>query len=130
MWSYDPLLYCNNSMSYCLYLSEESEDTHENEERSYGSYMLERLTGSEEGRVDHVLQVCTKFLVLTHGLPITMFLRPYMAVVYCLFPYKLLWEVCTCFYLVCILLHIFVLLLSILSRNLSHYCVVACINNG
>ncbi|XP_017252541.1 phospholipase SGR2 isoform X2 [Daucus carota subsp. sativus] len=33
---------------------EESEVTEE--ERSYGSLMLERLTGSEKGRVDHVLQ--------------------------------------------------------------------------
>ncbi|XP_074340149.1 phospholipase SGR2 isoform X2 [Apium graveolens] len=33
---------------------EESEVTEE--ERSYGSFMLERLTGSEQGRVDHVLQ--------------------------------------------------------------------------
>ncbi|KAK9023748.1 hypothetical protein V6N11_003949 [Hibiscus sabdariffa] len=28
----------------------------EREERSYGSLMIERLTGSEEGRIDHVLQ--------------------------------------------------------------------------
>ncbi|GFP98743.1 phospholipase sgr2 [Phtheirospermum japonicum] len=33
--------------------AEESEDTHENEERSYGSIMMERLTGSVDGRVDH-----------------------------------------------------------------------------
>lgn len=33
---------------------EESDVTEE--ERSYGSFMLERLTGSEQGRVDHVLQ--------------------------------------------------------------------------
>lgn len=26
-------------------------------ERSYGSIMIERLTGSEDGRIDHVLQV-------------------------------------------------------------------------
>nr|GFA88325.1 phospholipase SGR2 [Tanacetum cinerariifolium] len=32
--------------------SEESEEI----ERSYGSLMLERLTGSQDGRVDHVLQ--------------------------------------------------------------------------
>ncbi|KAL3616262.1 Phospholipase sgr2 [Castilleja foliolosa] len=36
--------------------AEESEDTHENEERSYGSVVMERLTGSVDGRVDHVLQ--------------------------------------------------------------------------
>ncbi|PHT73859.1 Phospholipase SGR2 [Capsicum annuum] len=33
--------------------SQESQDTGE---RSYGSIMMERLTGSEDGRVDHVLQ--------------------------------------------------------------------------
>ncbi|XP_048500563.1 phospholipase SGR2 isoform X3 [Beta vulgaris subsp. vulgaris] len=36
-------------------LEEEVEDVSE-EVRSYGSYMMERLTGSEEGRIDHVLQ--------------------------------------------------------------------------
>ncbi|KAL6576973.1 hypothetical protein OROMI_011249 [Orobanche minor] len=36
--------------------AEESEDTHEKEERSYGSVMMERLTGSVVGRIDHVLQ--------------------------------------------------------------------------
>ncbi|KAK6121653.1 hypothetical protein DH2020_044606 [Rehmannia glutinosa] len=35
---------------------EETEDTHEKEERSYGSIMMERLTGSLDGRIDHVLQ--------------------------------------------------------------------------
>lgn len=38
---------------------EESENTQEKAERSYGSVMMERLTGSADGRVDHVLQVCT-----------------------------------------------------------------------
>ncbi|XWS21970.1 hypothetical protein CRYUN_Cryun30bG0103700 [Craigia yunnanensis] len=32
------------------------ENAEEKEERSYGSLMIERLTGSEEGRIDHVLQ--------------------------------------------------------------------------
>ncbi|XP_060196082.1 phospholipase SGR2 isoform X2 [Lycium barbarum] len=32
------------------------QDSQEIEERSYGSIMMERLTGSEDGRVDHVLQ--------------------------------------------------------------------------
>ncbi|XP_021288338.1 phospholipase SGR2 [Herrania umbratica] len=32
------------------------ETVEEKEERSYGSLMIERLTGSEEGRIDHVLQ--------------------------------------------------------------------------
>ncbi|CAA2985724.1 phospholipase SGR2 isoform X1 [Olea europaea subsp. europaea] len=35
---------------------DESENNQEKEERSYGSVMMERLTGSEDGRVDHVLQ--------------------------------------------------------------------------
>ncbi|XP_068313537.1 phospholipase SGR2-like isoform X4 [Pyrus communis] len=36
--------------------AEESETTQEKEARSYGSLMMERVTGSEEGRIDHVLQ--------------------------------------------------------------------------
>ncbi|KAL2901456.1 Phospholipase SGR2 [Bienertia sinuspersici] len=36
-------------------LEEEGEDVTE-ELRSYGSYMMERLTGSVDGRIDHVLQ--------------------------------------------------------------------------
>ncbi|KAK4736652.1 hypothetical protein R3W88_000349 [Solanum pinnatisectum] len=35
---------------------EGSQESQEIEERSYGSIMMERLTGSEDGRVDHVLQ--------------------------------------------------------------------------
>ena len=41
-----------------MYTSDEVENSQENDERSYGSIMLERLTGSEDGRVDHMLQVC------------------------------------------------------------------------
>ncbi|KAK2658501.1 hypothetical protein Ddye_005034 [Dipteronia dyeriana] len=37
-------------------LEEGAEHGEEIEERSYGSVMMERLTGSEEGRVDHMLQ--------------------------------------------------------------------------
>lgn len=37
--------------------AEQSQSVHE-KERSYGSIMMERVTGSKEGRVDHVLQVC------------------------------------------------------------------------
>ncbi|KAF6167109.1 hypothetical protein GIB67_041364 [Kingdonia uniflora] len=37
-------------------LEEDAENADEIEERSYGSIMMERLTGSKEGRVDHVLQ--------------------------------------------------------------------------
>ncbi|KAH9725510.1 phospholipase SGR2 [Citrus sinensis] len=37
-------------------IEEEEEHGQENEERSYGSIMMERLTGSQEGRIDHMLQ--------------------------------------------------------------------------
>lgn len=37
-------------------LEEAEEKSEEKEERSYGSIMIERLTGSPEGRIDHVLQ--------------------------------------------------------------------------
>ncbi|XP_043809392.1 phospholipase SGR2 isoform X6 [Manihot esculenta] len=37
-------------------LEERAENVHEKEERTYGSLMMERLTGSEEGRIDHTLQ--------------------------------------------------------------------------
>ncbi|KAB1210959.1 Phospholipase SGR2 [Morella rubra] len=37
-------------------LEEGGEDSQGREERSYGSLMMERLTGSEEGRIDHMLQ--------------------------------------------------------------------------
>nr|XP_023882469.1 phospholipase SGR2 [Quercus suber]POF22783.1 phospholipase sgr2 [Quercus suber] len=37
-------------------LEEEGEDSQEKEGRSYGSLMIRRLTGSEEGRIDHMLQ--------------------------------------------------------------------------
>lgn len=33
------------------------EDVQEEEERTYGSFMMQRLTGSEDGRIDHMLQV-------------------------------------------------------------------------
>ncbi|XXG39461.1 hypothetical protein AAC387_Pa01g0415 [Persea americana] len=32
------------------------EDVQEEEERTYGSFMMQRLTGSEDGRIDHMLQ--------------------------------------------------------------------------
>ena len=38
-------------------MAEGAETAPEMEERSYGSRMMERVTGSEEGRIDHVLQV-------------------------------------------------------------------------
>ncbi|KAK6163928.1 hypothetical protein DH2020_000792 [Rehmannia glutinosa] len=37
-------------------LDEQSDNTQEKEERSYGSIMIDRLVGSEGGRIDHVLQ--------------------------------------------------------------------------
>ncbi|KAL4594280.1 hypothetical protein ACB092_12G009400, partial [Castanea dentata] len=37
-------------------LEEEGEDSQEKEGRSYASLMIQRLTGSEEGRIDHMLQ--------------------------------------------------------------------------
>ena len=37
----------------------DEEEAEQEEERSYGSYMMERLTGNIEGRVDHMLQVCS-----------------------------------------------------------------------
>lgn len=37
-------------------LEEGEEDYQEKEEKSYGSLMMERLTGSEEGRIDYMLQ--------------------------------------------------------------------------
>ncbi|KAM7477268.1 hypothetical protein LguiB_024511 [Lonicera macranthoides] len=37
-------------------MDEASDDAQQKEERSYGSLMIERLTGTEDGRIDHVLQ--------------------------------------------------------------------------
>ncbi|KAM7524488.1 hypothetical protein LguiA_014390 [Lonicera macranthoides] len=37
-------------------LNEASQSAQEKEQRCYGSIMMERLTGDEEGRIDHVLQ--------------------------------------------------------------------------
>lgn len=37
-------------------LDDDKEDTQRKEERSYGSVMMEKLTGSEDSRIDHVLQ--------------------------------------------------------------------------
>ncbi|KAL6212510.1 hypothetical protein ACLB2K_017730 [Fragaria x ananassa] len=37
-------------------LEEAAENAEEQQERSYGTLMMERITGSEEGRIDHVLQ--------------------------------------------------------------------------
>ena len=42
-----------------ILVADECENSQENGERCYGSVMMERLTGSVDGRVDHVLQVRT-----------------------------------------------------------------------
>lgn len=44
-------------LTICCYL--DNKESAKEEERSYGSMMMERLTGSPDGRVDHVLQVIT-----------------------------------------------------------------------
>lgn len=58
--SYDFLLI------FILCNAEVAEISSDKEQRSYGLLMMERLTGSEEGRVDHVLQVriCIIFMPL------------------------------------------------------------------
>lgn len=44
---------------YNLSYVAEAKDDATDEKRCYGSYMMERLAGSEE-RIDHVLQVCAE----------------------------------------------------------------------
>lgn len=44
-------------MSYFGYIADTAETAEEKEERSYGTLMMARVTGSEGGRIDHVLQV-------------------------------------------------------------------------
>ncbi|KAI5668916.1 hypothetical protein M9H77_18769 [Catharanthus roseus] len=48
------LTICESKNKDCL--EEGSEDVQAKEERSYGSIMMERVTGSKDGRVDHSLQ--------------------------------------------------------------------------
>uniref|UniRef100_A0A0D9WAQ1 DDHD domain-containing protein n=1 Tax=Leersia perrieri TaxID=77586 RepID=A0A0D9WAQ1_9ORYZ len=43
--------------------TDEDVDSNEEKEKSYGYMMMERLTGSPDGRIDHVLQVIKLFLV-------------------------------------------------------------------
>lgn len=51
-----------SSPDFCkLTLAEGSENFQPKEERSYGSIMMERVTGSKDGRVDHSLQVSKSF---------------------------------------------------------------------
>jgi hypothetical protein len=45
-----------------LYIYIEEGESANEKDRSYGSMMMERLTGSPDGRIDHVLQVI-KFLL-------------------------------------------------------------------
>ena len=51
------LLIHEKILMFILQSAEEGEDSQEKEGRSYGSRMIQRLTGSEEGRIDHMLQV-------------------------------------------------------------------------
>jgi hypothetical protein len=41
----------------------EDVDSNNEKEKSYGYMMMERLTGSPDGRIDHVLQVIRLFLL-------------------------------------------------------------------
>lgn len=50
-------MFLNTFQKKKIYVAEGGEDSQGREERSYGSLMMERLTGSEEGRIDHMLQV-------------------------------------------------------------------------
>lgn len=50
--------FVNTFLQFFLSIAESGGDSQEKEERSYGSLMMERLTGSEEGHIDHMLQVC------------------------------------------------------------------------
>lgn len=49
-------------------LTETSEEAEERG-RPYGAIMMERITGSEDGRIDHVLQVCILFGLNGNELP-------------------------------------------------------------
>lgn len=48
---------CFLADSFTKKLPEGSENFLGKEERSYGSIMMERVTGNEDGRIDHSLQV-------------------------------------------------------------------------
>lgn len=48
-------------LSICI----SGESSEEEEETSYGSLMMERLTGSKTGRVDHMLQVWSYYIPLS-----------------------------------------------------------------
>lgn len=56
--SYQKRLFNEHTLSFVAEsAAEESENTPEEEERTYGSIMMKTLTGSVDGRIDHVLQV-------------------------------------------------------------------------
>lgn len=43
-----------------IFVADGEDDMQEEQGRSYGSLMMQRITDSDEGRIDHVLQVCTE----------------------------------------------------------------------
>ncbi|GAY62511.1 hypothetical protein CUMW_218370 [Citrus unshiu] len=59
-------------------IEEEEEHGQENEERSYGSIMMERLTGSQEGRIDHMLQLACLMSVTIDECHDKTFEHPYL----------------------------------------------------
>lgn len=54
------LMFLFKILSICI----SGESSEEEEEMSYGSLMMERLTGSKTGRVDHMLQVWSYYIPL------------------------------------------------------------------
>ncbi|KAL6976553.1 hypothetical protein U1Q18_025344 [Sarracenia purpurea var. burkii] len=63
-------------------LDETSDDNVGKEDRSYGSFMMERLTGSEDGRIDHILQfgssgIAEQFLAISYYLKHALLLSNY-----------------------------------------------------
>lgn len=57
---YTSLLWLQNasSESTCMRDGTETEESDDEKDgRSYGSLMIERLTGTQDGRIDHMLQV-------------------------------------------------------------------------
>ncbi|XP_049931849.1 phospholipase SGR2 isoform X2 [Nymphaea colorata] len=56
-----------NLFQYKRKIEDSTENIEDAKERTYGSKMMERLTGSEEGRIDHMLQNC--FLIGIVSIP-------------------------------------------------------------
>lgn len=66
VWSSKSLLVfspTSSSSDLANNLAEGSENFQPKEERSYGSIMMERVTGSKDGRVDHSLQVGASMII-------------------------------------------------------------------